>query len=362
MLKSKSGVLFAVVLALLGAQVQAQNGAATNRKAAIFVSDRTGKKEIAGKDAVLEDLLTSRIGGQGFTVISRQVALNAIAPDQKLDQLLSENTSALRLAQTLGVDFVLSASIATYGVEKKAYEGNGVATLNEIYTMRLSYKIAEAAQGGVLAGDTINVSKTVRQSAGLQSESSDIINELLDDAAGRLSDCIVNAAAQLTNAVVQAGKVNFRIACTMTDMTQQPLSLPDVQVTKDNKVVISTNRIPVQPLDVTVELDGLAIGSAPGAFSAMPGIHKLKLSREGFVTWERTANISEGQVLRVALQMSDAGYARWKDNTAFLQALENGRKLTDAEVKVLEGEAKMLSESHYRVDTKENVKIYKSLY
>jgi PEGA domain len=362
MLKSKLGVLFAIFLALLNAQAQAQNGAATNRKAAIFIEDRTGKKEIAGKDAVLEDLLTSRIGGQGFTVISHQIALNAIAPGQKLDTLLSENTSALRLAQTLGVDFVLAASIATYGVEKRAYEGNGVSTLNEIYTMRLSYKIAEAAQGGVLAGDTINVSKTVRQSAGLQTESSDVVNELLDDAAGRLSDCIANAAAQLTNAVVQAGKVKFSIACSMTDMTQQPLTLPDVQITKDNKLVISTNRVPVQPLDVTVELDGLAIGSAPGTFDAMPGIHKLKLSREGFSTWERTINVFDGQTLKVALQMSEAGYGRWKDNTAFLQALENGRKLTDAEVKVLEGQAKMLSESHYRVDTKENVKIYKSLF
>ena len=260
------------------------------------------------------------------------------------------------MAQNLGVDFVLAASIATYGVEKKAYEGNGVSTLNVIYNMRLSYKIAESAQGGVVAGDTINVTKTIRQSAGLQTESSDVINELLDDAAGRLSDCVVNAAAQLTNVVVQAGKVKVSIACSMTDMTQQPLTLPDVHITKDNTLVISTNRVPVQPLDVTVEFDGLAIGSAPGTFDAMPGLHKLKLTREGFKPWERTVNIYDGQTLKVALKMSEAGYHRWKDNTAFLQALENNRKLTDAEVKVLEGQAKMLSESHYRVDTKENVK------
>jgi hypothetical protein len=118
----------------------------------------------------------------------------------------------------------------------------------------------------------------------------------------------------------------------------------------------------VQPLDVTVELDGLAIGSAPGAFKARPGLHKLRLSREGFKDWERTINVTEGQQLHVALQMSDAGYGRWKDNLAFLQELDNNRKLTDAEVKRIEGIAKFFSESHYRVDTKENIKIYKSLY
>ena len=78
MLKSKLGVFVAVVLAACGTQLRAQVTQNPPRKAAIFVADRTGKKELAGKDAVLEDLLTSRIGGQGFTVISRQIALDAI--------------------------------------------------------------------------------------------------------------------------------------------------------------------------------------------------------------------------------------------------------------------------------------------
>jgi hypothetical protein len=59
----------------------------------------------------------------------------------------------------------------------------------------------------------------------------------------------------------------------------------------------------------------------------------------------------------VALAMSDSGYARWKDATAFINELKNGAKLTDAQVKVLEGMGKMLSESFSRMDTKENVKL-----
>ena len=126
---------------------------------------------------------------------------------------------------------------------------------------------------------------------------------------------------------------------------------------------LSTNPpVAVQPLDVTVELDGIALGSAPGAFQAYPGLHKLRLSREGFDAWERTVNIYDGQTLRVAMQMSDDGYAKWKDTTGFLSTLDNKRKLTDAEVKRIEGLASFLNESHYRVDTKENVHINKSLY
>ena len=78
----------------------------------------------------------------------------------------------------------------------------------------------------------------------------------------------------------------------------------------------------VQAMDVTVELDGVAVGSAPGAFQGRPGLHKIRLSREGFDPGSAPINIYDGQNLRVALQMSDAGYARWADTTAFLAGLE----------------------------------------
>jgi hypothetical protein len=54
------------------------------------------------------------------------------------------------------------------------------------------------------------------------------------------------------------------------------------------------------------------------------------------------------------MKMSAEGYARFKDATAFINELKNGAKLTDAEVKKIEGEAKMLENSFFKVDTKEN--------
>jgi len=130
-----------------------------------------------------------------------------------------------------------------------------------------------------------------------------------------------------------------------------------IGITADNTVIATNPPIAMQPLDVTVELDGVALGSAPGAFQAYPGLHKLRLSREGFDSWERTINVYDGQTLRVALQMSPEGYARWADTTAFLSTLDNRRKLTDAEAERIRGIAKFFSESHYRVDTKDNITI-----
>jgi hypothetical protein len=287
----------------------------------------------------------------------------AVTPDTtRLDQALSDSTSALRLAQNLGADFILIPSLTTYGTERKAYTGDGISTVNVTHTLRVSCKIVEAGAGGAIKGDMATATKTIRQSGNLSVDSSEVINELLDDAAGQLADALVKNAGSLPTEVTKASMVNFSIACSMTDIKDQPITVPNVQVTPDKRVVKTNAPIEVQPLDVTVELDGIAIGSAPGMFQAFPGLHKLRLSREGFKDWERTVNVYAGQKLRVAMQMSDEGFARWQENLAFLQLLQDDRKLTDAEVKRIEGVAKFFSESHYRVDTKENVKIYKSLY
>ena len=375
------------------------------RKVAIIVENRAGA-QLNDKVSVLEDLLSSRIAGKGYSVISRDVVVNALktypsagiaaaqtsaihsnaagssgadaasaalarsdsaqfsaTPETtRLDQALSDNTSALRLAQNLGADFILIPSITTYGTERKTYSADGINTINVTHNLRVSCKIVEAGAGGAIKGNTVTVSKTIRQSGNLQVESSDVINELLDEAADQLADSIVQNAGSLPATVARDKMVNFRIACTMTDPRQQPILISALGVTADNHVVMTNQPVALQPMDVTVELDGIAIGSAPGSFQGFPGLHKLRLSREGFDSWERTVNLYDGQNLRVALQMSNAGYARWADTTAFLATLDANRKLTDAEVKRIEGIAEFFKNSHYRVDTKENVKIYKSLF
>ena len=287
----------------------------------------------------------------------------AVTPETtRLDQALSDNTSALRLAQNLGADFILIPAITTYGTKKSTFNGDGVSTINVTHTLRVSYKIAEAGTGGEIKGGMVTAVRTIRQSSSLQVDDTDVINELLDDAADQLADTLAQNANSLPATVAKDKMVSFKIACSMTDPRQQPILVSALGISADDHVIVTNQPIAVQPLDVTVELDGVAIGSAPGAFQAYPGLHKLRLSREGFDAWERTVNIYDGQTLRVALQMSAAGYARWADATAFLATLDNQHKLTDAEAEKIRGLAKFYSESHYRVDTKENVQIHNSLY
>lgn len=271
---------------------------------------------------------------------------------------MSDNTSALRLSQNLGADFILIPSITGYGTEKKSYNGNGIQTLNVTHRLRVSYKIVEAGLGGAVHGGSFVSESTTRETANLQVDSTDTLNSLLDDAAGQLADAIVASGKSLPTEVAKAELVTFKITCTMTDPRQQPILIESLNVDSGGKVFAPNfSGGTLQPFDVTVELDGVAIGSAPGEFKATPGLHKLRLSREDFQDWVKTVNIYNGQSMRVALSMSEAGYDRWKDTFDFLASIQSNRKLTDAEVKRVEGLAKMLSNSHFTADHAKNINI-----
>lgn len=270
-------------------------------------------------------------------------------PGSELDLLLSNNTSALRLAQNMGADYLVVASIASFGQSKKNFRGYGVETVNLANTLRASYRIIEAAGGGSLVGDTVKVSKMTRYDEFGGLESDDIIPELLEEAAFKIGDSLREKVAQdrIRKPAAQASMATITINTEAADLT-----LPNVAIDDEGRTTVTEEKYGVQVLNVAVEIDGMAIGSAPGVLQVRPGLAKIRLSRPGYEDWARTINLFDGQVLNIAMRMTPDGYARWRDATAFLEGLENGKMLTAAEVKLLEGKAKMFSESGYKVDIK----------
>lgn len=334
---------------------------ASVRTAAIFVKNRA-QNVPDEKVAALEDLIVGNLSDKGFKVISREDVLNAVAnfadagpnrgdanlPGAKLDQILSNNTSALRLAQNLGADYILAASITTYGSDTIEYQEQDVHTLINESRMSVAYKMVDATAGGSLTGGVVEAVKKDRAQPGLTIRR-DMINELLKDAAVKLADALGAKAQQ--GMIQQAARpsdelVEFNVTCSMGDLT-----VPEVMRTESGEYVVTANRYTVQAMNVTVAVDGITVGTTPGPFQAKPGLHKIRLSREGFKDWEQTINIRNGLNLNVAMQLGDEGMARWKEVAAFMQGLKTDAKLTDAEVKVLEGYAKMLSQSDFHFTT-----------
>lgn len=327
-------------------------------KTAIFVTNRAGKAQ-DDKVGALEDYITSRVTDQGFTVISRETALNAVsqldpnAHGNELDAKLADSTSAVRLAQTLGADYLLQVSLSGFDAKQRNIDAYGVKTTSEERTVRVSYKILDGTTGGSLVADTVKATTTVQQTGTSGEDHSDVLNDLLDEAAQKVAVSLKQKLHRRTLATSAAQElVTVTIRTEAADMM-----IPDVRINGENTVTISESKFKVIPLSVNVEIDGISVGSAPGEIQTRRGLHKLRVTREGFQPWERTVNFTNGQTLSVALQMSEAGYARWKDATGFINELKNGAKLTDAKVKELEGKAKMLEQSGIKVDTKEGIRV-----
>ena len=324
-------------------------------KAVIFVSNRADpvyNKKISS----LEDFISSQITDLGFNVLSREVVVDSLRkfdpetaskprPADSLDGQMTDQSSALRLAQNMGVDYIIQASIAGVTNKDNKIDSYGVKLISQERTLRVTYKILDASAGGSLTGDTVRVTSKVQQTANAGTNDASPIDELLDEAAQKITAGLKTRVAQnrIAPAAAKASFVGVTIQLEAADMM-----IPDVRLEAENTVSISESKFKVSPLNATVEVDGVAIGTAPGKVSLRPGFSKLRITREGFKTWERTINAVEGQTLTVALTMSDDGYKRWKESTEFINGLKNGAKLTDGQVKVLEGAGKMLSESFSR--------------
>ena len=136
------------------------------------------------------------------------------------------------------------------------------------------------------------------------------------------------------------------------------VKVPDIVMDPaSNRYTVAANPLSLSPLGVSVDVDGVSVGTTPGQFRATPGLHKLRLRGPGFEPWESTVNITDGFDLRVALKMDAESYARWLNTTKVLQDLKQGQQLTDAQVEVLRGVARFFSNSqyvvNYKVDTKQ---------
>jgi|UniRef100_UPI00404A6477 hypothetical protein len=357
--------LFAMLLLGVGLaplQLTASSDQATAEDAytvAIFVANRADKSGDNDLGA-LEDYITGSVTNLNVQVISGETALDAVssmAPGAKataLDQQFAEGTSAVRLAQTLGANYLLQVTLTGFDSNRRKIDAYGVKSTNDERTVRVTYKILDGVTGASLAADTVRVSKVYQQTDTTSDEHSSVINGLLDEAAQKVAASLKRQIdlGRIKGPTALASDVAITLTTELAD-----LYIPDVRIDADNTVSISQSKFKVSALTVTVEVDGIAVGTAPGVINTAPGLHKLRVVREGFKLWERTVNFRAGHKMNVALEMTDEAYARWKDATAFINGLKNGAKLTDAEVKKLEGEAKMLENSGFKVnvDTDEGI-------
>lgn len=331
------------------------------RLAAVFVKNRAGGA-FDGKVEAFEDLLTAEVTDLGFALVSREDTVKSIRtalslppdkslPGAELDEALESNSSALRLAQNMGVDYLLVASLATYGSQTQHLNRPDLNINRKVTTdtLRASYKILDAGLGESLSAGAVTAVNKRQASETLHEDgNTDVINGLIADAAVQIGERLQakGGADGVPDSKLADRIVEFMVSCTMQD-----LSIPEVIKDEDDNYIVTGNRYKLETLAVTVELDGVVVGTAPGSFDALPGLHKIRLTREGFEPWERTINVRDEQHLAVALQLSDEGRANWMQMAEFLNDLKAQERVGEAEAEFIRGAAQTMRQSGVRIDT-----------
>ncbi len=297
-------------------------------RAAIFVQNRAGSA-LQNQLDVLKDQLTAHLTEKGFSIIDQNVVVAKFRESRETDaavrkemKALTETNgqgkseanvedaisgaSALRIAQIIGADYLVMATINSMGVESRTFKGqNSVyGTDNEatIFNLRIGLKVLEGNQGGTVYGDMITASERIVAGQNLTIVTSDIMPKLIETGARKIADNIADKVERIRNVKVKTiPLVEFSIASNVEG--------------------------------AVVELDGAVIGSTPGRFTAAPGLHQLRLTKEWLTPWARTINIFPSQVLNVSLELSDEGIRRFASIEQLKTDLAKAKQQTEMELK-----------------------------
>jgi hypothetical protein len=329
---------------------------------AIFVKQRP-VSVAPEKVSVFEDLVSADSTGPGVQIIRREDLVNAvnrIAPagpnagtdllgSEAVDRILSNQTSAVQLAAQMKADVILTASITALQRFKRHLDDPTTGTHTDVdqWTLVTTYGLIDGVTGASLAAGTVQSDYAKRDTPELKVEV-DAIDVLLRDAASRIGAAVRATVADTRTrlAAIPAADVMVKFSAVLAD-----LSIPDVRTNEAGEYVVGANNYNLQPMNVLVKVDGVAMGAAPGAFPLRPGLHRARFERPGLEPMEMMVNAREGLEISVPLQFTPEGRANWQRDAVFFNDLKNGAVMRDAELIKVRAVADFLRQSNIRLDT-----------
>jgi len=212
--------------------------------------------------------------------------------------------SVTRVAQMLGADYILTASIVGASQMRRPAGDRGVT----IYTLRMATKVLDATTGGSVYGKNWVNKRPVPM--GNSDDAMAIYDDLIDVWVEDTGADLAAARPRWRAPVAASGAlVPFTVTTTIDDIFKPLETTVDAsKPVKDELRVVAGG--------VTVAIDGAAVGSSGGTFYARPGLHQMTVSRQWMTPWTQTVNIMSGAVFNVALELSDEGFRHYRNKEA----------------------------------------------
>lgn len=247
-------------------------------------------------------------------------------------QAVASGQQTMQFALSQGIPAVLTVSIETMQVKETSTVG-GVF----MGTARGTISLISCIDGTRLY--TADASENLR-GIDRHQVTDNLVDKLASGLASRSNSW---SMPQNTGANTATCEVHARI---------EGLNMPSFQE-KDGVYVFADQKIPIYAAGASVELDGVLVGQTPCLITTGRGMRKLKVQRPGMEPFEAVVNLSGKNRHDVILTPSRETLVQYNDQLAFLRGLQHEQELTRATVSVMEGYAKMLRQSGYRVDMRE---------
>lgn len=293
-----------------------------NPKIAIFVKNQTRVPGMDDEVDGVRDRISAELAGAGLIVMDKAEIADGfnrfkVTTEEERAGLIAgvfTGGSTVRVAQMLGTEYIMLVSII--GASHTFREAGGKPVT--IFTLRMSTKVNEAAQGSSVYGSNWTNKLPVPGQYTDGSDGMNYYNDLFDQWASSAGEEI---AAKMPTwrraATADATLVEFTVSTTIDELVQGLEN--GVRAAND---VLDEMRRTVG--GATVEIDGATVGSSPGTFKATPGLHQMRVTRQWMQPWQQTVNIQPGANFRVALELSDAGLQRFRSLEGFRAAVAVG--------------------------------------
>lgn len=331
MLKTIS-ILFAMFTAALPAMPQ-------KKTMAIFVANDTSSTELKNAQYKLEKILGAHANNSGFGIISYDLALrnlnaylgnpnakyktigekikSALSEKRHLDNEIFESAPGLRIAEFIGADFILSASISSFG--KKTINSNsyGVKTKNTTYTLRCNYSLNETSTGVGLSGLSAASQKSFRESENLEVErDSELISEMLEDCARQMAEHLKKSENKIASTPVKKTTV-------LIEVNAEKMKLPKIIEDENGGISIEESDAPLTLTVSEAEIDGISQPINGGKIELSKGIHYLKIFHRDFLPIEKTINVigNSEQKFSFDATLKEEAKKRIKEDILWMQKL-----------------------------------------
>lgn len=143
-----------------------------------------------------------------------------------------------------------------------------------VVTADIAVKILDIVKGGTVAAENVRVTERIHGDQNTKYSSNDIQQTL---------------PALVKRGIKKISALFLENISSIKEAKEEPAGKVYINVKTNVK-------------NVTIELDGVVIGSAPGKLLAPTGYHFIKATRDGYSSWERGVMISDGFELKISLE------------------------------------------------------------